>query len=220
MSRYRINLALTWVFETGLNSLDAKTQVSPTIDKLLKLLDGHENVKATLNVQQVKDKGRPDRLGVFQLDEVFPHVGPGKKEYQVGDKSYKVKMNSQRYHLFAKDKTCVVCGVVGTVMALEVPPGSLQPHFNLYAIVNGQEILMTKDHIIPKAAGGGDSLDNYQTMCCICNMIKGCSDLTLDEVKALRQIHDKEKAHPTRGDMTIGQFIEAKKREVKLRKAS
>ena len=38
---------------------------------------------------------------------------------------------------------------------------------------NGQEVLITKDHIIPKSKGGKDKLDNYQTMCVRCNKRKG-----------------------------------------------
>jgi 5-methylcytosine-specific restriction endonuclease McrA len=46
-------------------------------------------------------------------------------------------------------------------------------HFNLYAIDdNGDEILMTKDHIIPKSKGGRNHLSNYQPMCCVCNQKK------------------------------------------------
>lgn len=49
-------------------------------------------------------------------------------------------------------------------------------HFNLYALKeNGHEVLMTKDHIIPKCKGGGLSLSNLQTMCHKCNQKKGDS---------------------------------------------
>ena len=45
---------------------------------------------------------------------------------------------------------------------------------NLYAInEKGEEVLMTKDHIEPKSLGGKNSLNNYQTMCTICNCEKG-----------------------------------------------
>ena len=46
-------------------------------------------------------------------------------------------------------------------------------HFNLYAINDsGDEVLMTKDHIIPKSKGGKNHLSNYQPMCCYCNCKK------------------------------------------------
>jgi hypothetical protein len=39
---------------------------------------------------------------------------------------------------------------------------------------NGKTIKFTKDHIIPKARGGGNSYKNLQTMCEPCNTKKGC----------------------------------------------
>ena len=37
----------------------------------------------------------------------------------------------------------------------------------------GKEVLMTKDHIVPRSKGGADDLKNYQPMCAICNTKKG-----------------------------------------------
>ena len=49
-------------------------------------------------------------------------------------------------------------------------------HFNLYALdADGNEVLMTKDHIVPKSKGGEDKGINYQTMCYPCNYVKGDS---------------------------------------------
>jgi len=95
----------------------------------------------------------------------------------------KVGMGSQRYKLFKKNKCCVKCGVDGDFLAIEIdkmedgrkPPGTY--HLNMYAFrEDGEEVLMTKDHIVPRSKGGRNSLFNYQTMCVTCNNEKGNGD--------------------------------------------
>lgn len=85
-----------------------------------------------------------------------------------------VNLTSQRLILFEKNNKCVDCGLVGTYLALEKTNEiDKSYHLNLYGIRDGEEILMTKDHIFPKSLGGSNKLKNYQTMCCVCNMKKG-----------------------------------------------
>jgi 5-methylcytosine-specific restriction endonuclease McrA len=97
-----------------------------------------------------------------------------RKDYD-GDK---INMSSDRLKVFAKKGCkCVLCGIEGTFFAKEkAVPSESKYHFNLYAVTpEGEEILMTKDHIVSKKAGGSDSLDNYQPMCYPCNFAKGHS---------------------------------------------
>lgn len=42
-------------------------------------------------------------------------------------------------------------------------------HFNLYGIKDGKEVMLTKDHIVPKSKGGANTQENYQCMCRNCN---------------------------------------------------
>jgi hypothetical protein len=64
-------------------------------------------------------------------------------------------------------------------------------HFNLYAIDDvGDEVLMTKDHIIPKrrgnrSDGGPDHISNYQTMCKPCNEAKGHAAKPTEDARAV-----------------------------------
>jgi 5-methylcytosine-specific restriction endonuclease McrA len=103
-----------------------------------------------------------------------------KKDYN-GDM---MKMGSDRYYTFAKTLHCAHCDLVGSFFAKERHINKKnnldnnEPyHFNLYAInEEGNEVLMTKDHIIPKAKGGANNIANYQTMCTICNGLKQDSD--------------------------------------------
>jgi 5-methylcytosine-specific restriction endonuclease McrA len=92
-----------------------------------------------------------------------------------------INVNSLRLHIFKlKGIRCVKCGISGTFFIKERTP--LKPnskrqddfyHLNLYAVVDDREILMTKDHIIPKSKGGSNQIENLQTMCVNCNHVKG-----------------------------------------------
>jgi len=89
---------------------------------------------------------------------------------------HKVKMWSMRYRNFAKNGIqCVHCGIKGRYFRLEINgsdyiAGNRTWHFNLYALDDeGNEVLMTKDHIIPKSKGGANNLRNLQPMCALCN---------------------------------------------------
>ena len=129
-----------------------------------------------------------NRLGIFKVEDVLPFIGGWRKDYL----EQSVNMSSQRYQLFhEKGCTCVKCGLVGTYFALERPnavnkKGKLYTelyHFNLYGLdENGDEVLFTKDHIIPKSKGGKSSIENYQPMCYNCNHEKGNKEEVEEEV--------------------------------------
>lgn len=88
-----------------------------------------------------------------------------------------IRTNSQRYQTFLAKPNglkCACCGIKGLFFAKERAGNVEKWHLNLYALdKNGQEVLMTKDHIIPRSKGGRDVLENYQTMCIKCNEKKG-----------------------------------------------
>ncbi len=100
-----------------------------------------------------------------------------KKIYRVNGKNITVNMGSHRYQLFAlKGLKCTMCGIKGSYFMLErgIKDNPKKGHFNLYAIDNnGTEVMITKDHIIPRSKGGANKLDNYQVMCIKCNQLKG-----------------------------------------------
>jgi hypothetical protein len=90
-----------------------------------------------------------------------------------------VAVTSVRLRTFAfKGTRCVSCGIEGIhFRKVRGHPSDHRPHLNLYAagLSDSIEVLMTKDHIIPRARGGSDNLGNMQTMCFRCNERKGAS---------------------------------------------
>ena len=90
-----------------------------------------------------------------------------KKGCEITVDGYPVYGRSLRYSLFyQKGCDCVKCGRKGSYFRLEESDNPERRHFNLYTEDN---ILMTKDHIKPKIAGGKDIIENLQPMCSICN---------------------------------------------------
>ncbi len=135
-----------------------------------------ENNKKSAQIYERKESYRPHEILDFLPNaKDYPknfELKKIKKEYD-GDI---MKMGSQRYYTFAKSLKCEYCDLVGSVMYKERSMGKNgQPqncgfHFNLYAInENGEEIMMTKDHVLAKSRGGANSIKNYVTSCRICN---------------------------------------------------
>jgi len=138
-----------------------------------------------------KRKGVYERKGTYGIDEVLskvPDMDIGsissrmKREHTIVFDGVLVSMVSDRYLCFKKSgTTCVTCGLKGTFFALERtrksgkgnnPHGRY--HFNLYGYdADGDEVMLTKDHIVPRSEDGKDHVDNYQTMCKMCNEREG-----------------------------------------------
>lgn len=112
------------------------------------------------------------------------------QEYKVGEKTYSVRINS-KYFVFKENPNCVVCGLKGKKMILEESVFNKSFHFNLYGEENNQLILITKDHIKPRKSGGRNIFSNYQSMCSVCNQLKGSSSLCIEDIKVLRELYNK-----------------------------
>jgi hypothetical protein len=162
------------------------------------------------------------RVGEYSIDEVLPYVvntatmmklkkqklRPKHPEFKaVAEKDYDghmVKMYSQRYQLFAsKGVVCVECGIEGKYFALErsrYQEGN-RCHFNLYGINEaGEEVLITKDHIIPKSKGGKNHLNNYQVMCFECNVQKS------DSIDSIVELPPNAEALLKQAGMSVGEL--------------
>jgi len=125
----------------------------------------------------------------FSYEDVISKISyKGKKvPFVVNEKTYHVKMGSQRYIVFKKQRSCYVCGLNGIKFTLETSDLKICPHFNLYGHEFSQDVLMTKDHIIPRSKGGKDIISNYNTVCVICNNLKS-NEFSYEQTLELRNI--------------------------------
>jgi len=178
---------------------DPKKATEVAQRRLIEILETASPDKFHLKIRKVKDNSR--RVwGEFKPSDVLPYVtnSEERKKYVVDGTEYYVRMNSQRYFAFRASNKCVACGLKGTKMLLEQHPLDKSPHFNFYAAEDDKLILMTKDHIRAKCTGGEDIASNFQTMCCVCNNLKGSHNLTLDSIKKLRHLYNLNKGKTTR----------------------
>jgi len=117
------------------------------------------------------------RDNIYPVEEILPLLkdAPARrseKEHIILN-GIKVKTTSQRHAVFIKSTVCCACGIEGRFFAVERHIDTKSYHFNLYAYnKEGEEVLMTKDHIIPVSKGGKNEHSNYQTMCAECNRLK------------------------------------------------
>jgi hypothetical protein len=97
----------------------------------------------------------------------------------------KKRMFSRKHVLAELCKTntkCVCCDVEGTKFMLGRHNTDNSLHWDLYT---DDDIALSLDHIIPRANGGKDHIDNIQIMCVRCNWFKSNKPWRLEVFKKL-----------------------------------
>ena len=189
MPRYRVTSTFVFDVESDLSYEEVCKDTQTKVDAAIAVLGVH---KSHARIEKMRERVVSHHLATFSPAEILSQVTKSEERqtYVIGDQTYKVRMNSHRYFIFRDSLKCVACGLEGSRMILELNPNHGSPHFNLYAEENGRLVLMTKDHVQPKAFGGEDRHSNYQTMCSICNNLKGATNLTLEAVRELRLLYN------------------------------
>jgi hypothetical protein len=118
-----------------------------------------------------------DHLTTLSIDEVFLAIAEERVFTYGGKECSPLKHRVMTYYVHGI--TCE-CGAKGEFFAVErftYDKGKLNTntkyHLNFYAIVDGKEVMMTADHILTRAEGGKDHVDNFKPMCEPCNQLKG-----------------------------------------------
>ena len=124
------------------------------------------------------------RLDIYPVDEVLWDVPDRISSRKAKDEGCMLEFHGETVNFATmslrmfklRGVKCVCCGVVGRYFAAERNDAGSVWQLRLYAIdYDGDEVLMTKDHIRPESRGGRTVLDNLQPMCVKCNGIKGNS---------------------------------------------
>lgn len=116
------------------------------------------------------------RLGVIPKDQLIPFI-INKQAVVVKGLRSPIDVSSIRMQTYAHGTKCAISGVDVAYFAVEtqkhilkrIPMDKLDHsglgyHFNAYAIVDGKEVMMTSDHIIPKSTGIREMAINRQPM--------------------------------------------------------
>lgn len=114
-----------------------------------------------------------DKKIQYDIEEVLSTIRPftKRKDSRVNFDGDLVPMNSNRYLMFAiKGLTCVKCGVTADHFKKVWGNPQDNPHFTPFGVdEEGNEFMMTRDHIIPKTVWKDNSVENSQPMCSSCN---------------------------------------------------
>ena len=94
-----------------------------------------------------------------------------KKKFFIPGTNEEVRISSTFVVLANKGTTCVCCGASAVSFAYVITDCGRRS----FSFLTKDNVPLTKDHIIPKSVGGSNSSGNYQTMCQVCNLKKGCS---------------------------------------------
>jgi hypothetical protein len=109
----------------------------------------------------------------YEIDYIFSLIKSNPREKWFYDED-NLRIKLERVKFFRKHGTdCVKCGVKGTHFSVRKDNGG-NNHVDLYGYTDeGLEVLINRDHIIPKSRGGVDNYSNMQPMCMVCNSLKG-----------------------------------------------
>lgn len=199
MGTYKVTAQIIFEIESSDSFSEVFEFANSELDTML---EGREIERKSIKIDKLRDRIKKIPLATFTPQEILSQVEEGyRKDFVIDGETYSVKMDSPRYFLFKKGLCCAACGLKGEKMILEKLPFDNSPHFNLYGVEDNKNVLMTKDHIIPKSKGGDNDLENYQNLCSICNNLKGSQRMSLEAIREMREIFNANRKKLTKREL-------------------
>lgn len=121
-------------------------------------------------------QGLLERKEVYSIDFIFRVRAKSlrrRRKFGILE-DFAVRINSHTINTFAMKGCNCDCGLKGAYFALERHENALGKsrlwHLVLYAVnEKNEEVMMTRDHIVPKSKGGKNLIENHHPMCLTCN---------------------------------------------------
>lgn len=127
------------------------------------------------------------RLGLNELPTFINNITP--RRFEIAGHIINCRSTRMKLLFVHRELTCKCCGLKAAFAAVETCPSSKGwKSLNFYGYDHeGKEVLLTWDHIKPRSLGGKNTLSNSQTLCFICNGLKG-NELHFREIRKIREM--------------------------------
>lgn len=137
--------------------------------------------------------------GAKALSEHCEAAGTNRLKVEIVDSIHKNKrvisvtgVLTDRFRNLINHSKCVTCNRTLAYFRIESNNNGEGAHLNGYS---ADHVMMTRDHIVPRSAGGPDLLSNYQLMCSPCNKSKGSLPMEEFVAKKLKQKEYEERVN-------------------------
>lgn len=121
-----------------------------------------------------------DIIDIITLEEFYQYQQASENPYKFSFKNHTLKLSKTFKVAMRANYACAHCKHIAQFIVIHKDSTNPVKHPDLaYAsawIINDENhaYSLTKDHVIPKCAGGRDSHQNLQCLCYLCNQIKDC----------------------------------------------
>lgn len=136
-------------------------------------------------------RGKPIEITRYSYEEVVAYAHKKLHTFRVDGIGYTQKLDLPSISCFVDNPKCVCCGLEGTHFILTKFSWDKDVSLVFYHISKDLRMLMTVDHIIPRALRGSNDISNLQTMCHSCNNLKAEHNVDIATLRIALDIEKK-----------------------------